>query len=324
MTETATCVCGYRVRIPAESAHAPVACPQCGQAIHPGSEPELLPVIATELPKSAFQSAERPATIWMDRMDRLSDRIGSLIPGGSRLPPRHPVKVSLVMGFFGYLSGWLTVLPWLGFFFLFFFFFLDTYTNYGFTFINIIIFITLILTSFSMFGLVVLVPIWLWCGRRVVPSVLVNGLLSILIHVAGFAAGIGAYNLAESNHWPGSPIVSIVCLVAPHCAVISLGFALYVTRIARCRAWQTISVAVVLGTLIGVLSISVLALPFQVIDRLQVGAELRLAASIASLGFPLSIFHTVLACCFGIPLWDTTPLPKFEPAETSPSPEPNE
>ncbi len=31
-------------------------------------------------------------------MDRLSDRLGSLIPGGSRWPPRHPVKVSLVMG----------------------------------------------------------------------------------------------------------------------------------------------------------------------------------------------------------------------------------
>ncbi len=35
-----------------------------------------------------------PAAVWMDR---LSDRLGSLIPGGHRLPPRHPLKVSLVM-----------------------------------------------------------------------------------------------------------------------------------------------------------------------------------------------------------------------------------
>lgn len=43
------------------------------------------------------------AVAWMDR---LSDRLGAFIPGGSRWPARHPVKVSLVMGLLGLISGW--------------------------------------------------------------------------------------------------------------------------------------------------------------------------------------------------------------------------
>ncbi len=39
-------------------------------------------------------------------MDRLSNRIGSFVPGCSRLPPRHPVKVCLVLAYSGILAGW--------------------------------------------------------------------------------------------------------------------------------------------------------------------------------------------------------------------------
>lgn len=42
-------------------------------------------------------------------MDRLSDWIGSLVPGCGRLPARHPLKVSLVMGWLGLISGWATM-----------------------------------------------------------------------------------------------------------------------------------------------------------------------------------------------------------------------
>lgn len=49
---------------------------------------------------------ERPAANWMDR---LSDWIGSLVPGCGRLPARHPVKVTVVMGLLGLSSGWATM-----------------------------------------------------------------------------------------------------------------------------------------------------------------------------------------------------------------------
>lgn len=44
-----------------------------------------------------------PFAAWMDR---LADGIASLIPGCSRLPTRHPVKVSLVMTLLALLAGW--------------------------------------------------------------------------------------------------------------------------------------------------------------------------------------------------------------------------
>src|SRR5262249_10574507 len=44
---------------------------------------------------------QRSAAAWMDA---LSDRMGSLIPGGRFLPPRHPVKVCLVMGLLGLIA----------------------------------------------------------------------------------------------------------------------------------------------------------------------------------------------------------------------------
>jgi hypothetical protein len=39
-------------------------------------------------------------------MDRLSDWVGSCLPGCGHLGPRHPLKVSLVLGGLGLMAGW--------------------------------------------------------------------------------------------------------------------------------------------------------------------------------------------------------------------------
>src|SRR4051812_2745431 len=52
-----------------------------------------------------------PAAAWMDR---LSDRIGALVPGLRFIPPRHPLRVSLLMGLLGSLSAWVFLILLLG------------------------------------------------------------------------------------------------------------------------------------------------------------------------------------------------------------------
>jgi hypothetical protein len=60
----------------------------------------------TPFPLAPASAARTPAAAGMDR---LSDRLGAILPGGSLLPPRHPAKVSLVMAFLGLASGWLSM-----------------------------------------------------------------------------------------------------------------------------------------------------------------------------------------------------------------------
>jgi hypothetical protein len=43
-------------------------------------------------------------------MDRLAGGIASVIPGCSRLPTRHPVKVSLVMTLLALVAAWPSIL----------------------------------------------------------------------------------------------------------------------------------------------------------------------------------------------------------------------
>lgn len=43
-------------------------------------------------------------------MDRLSNAVGYYYPGGRWLGPRHPIKVTLLMGLLGLCSGWLTMI----------------------------------------------------------------------------------------------------------------------------------------------------------------------------------------------------------------------
>lgn len=83
-------------------------------------------------------------------MDRLSDAVGAAIPGGSQLSPRHPVRVSVVMGLCGVASGWLSAL--FGLVVVMFFFPKDS---------GVLMFAS----SGLGYGIVVLIPWILWSSR---------------------------------------------------------------------------------------------------------------------------------------------------------------
>lgn len=42
-----------------------------------------------------------------DWLDQLSDQLRAMIPQGRNWPPRHPIKVSLLMGILGAVAGWI-------------------------------------------------------------------------------------------------------------------------------------------------------------------------------------------------------------------------
>src|SRR5262245_34163734 len=104
--------------------------------------------------KSRMTPNAMPAAAWMDH---LSDRIGSLLPGGYRLPPRHPVKVSLVMlllvaGNFCLMQNLAILLG----------FVLGDMAHEG----------LMILMVFLGFGILVLIPWAAWLGARLVWQIL--------------------------------------------------------------------------------------------------------------------------------------------------------
>src|SRR5262249_4771110 len=103
-------------------------------------------------------SPKTSVSVWLDR---ISDRLGSLIPGGSHWQSRHPVKDSLVMALLRMITGWGTVGP------MFLTAFLGSLMNCHPTRDHRWLCPILVpLPAFSVSGLLLIVPLSLWLERR--------------------------------------------------------------------------------------------------------------------------------------------------------------
>jgi hypothetical protein len=222
-----------------------------------------------------------PAAAWMDR---LSDRIGGMVPGGSRMPARHPIKVSLVMGVLGLIAGWLTTAA--------FYVLRDFSTSRPAQLISFV--------PGTVLGLCVLLPLMFWQG--------LPGARCTLGVLLSFLAGW--MHLAIIGREP--PEVSA-------CAFAGLlsGFAYAWAGAASSRKniwWMILPVPLASAALHAALIVcidpqygSIRWLPNWVHESAQIM-------------FAANLFAGIFACVgitFSHSLWDTTPRPKFEPCESA-------
>lgn len=236
---------------------------------------------------------ELTAAEWMDWV---SDRMGLLYSGGSSLPPRHPIKVSMLMGLMGGACGWLTAAPFAVAQFVFH------------TANSLPQFLIVFAIGFSAMGWAVLTPIFVWTGRRWLPSLILNVCASVAINLMGLVVLI----LMNSVIFPGSSSEDYVVLI-PGIAAISLGFSSWTSWQVGQRRTTTIVTTTIVGTIIGVGSL-------RAIDACSTRFAMNtwLSREVAQLllsCWGYGLFDAALSMGCGITLWDLTPRPKFVPEE---------
>lgn len=219
------------------------------------------------------------AAAWMDR---LSDRLGALIPGCSRLPARHPIKVSVVMGALGLFSGWASMIVGAA--------------------VSLLLSPTRIqetpvfITAGAMQALIVIAPWAVWLGARR------RWLLALLPYC--FLANIGCY-AAIDQYRVGHQFVGLFLfgfLTGLYLSVAGL------CLIQRMKPLWLLSTALIsaLGTC------SFLMIREHRLINQWLPQEVELPLIIAWL---FSLIHSPSALCLGFLLWDTTPRPKEIPAD---------
>lgn len=232
-------------------------------------------------------STPSAVAVWMDR---LSDRIGALVPGCSRLSTRHPVKVSLVMTLLALFAAWSSTVViaigelWLGPSWG------DSLCWYG--------------LPGAALGCMVLMPLCLWLKRGFMRPFLVV-VLSIIANVIQIyllsyhPPDLGGLNFLWTGLAAGAAY-SAAGLIAVHG-----------------RRWWLMFPA----SCVGILPHGVLVFN----DELMSGRWL-LPDQFVFYTFIGNFFATIftsIGVAFGSVLWDWTPPAKFEPVEaqqTSASP----
>lgn len=234
-------------------------------------------------------------------MDRLSDRIGSLIPGGSRLPPRHPIKVSLVMGLLGLLSSWADV----G---------LKSLTKLADSHFQISSDESLP-TAVGV-GMIIVMPLAIWLGQkwsRVLCSVAVG---SVLTAIAMHLAGMHRFRMILKYPFH-SPPVELRHTILIYCG---LGFLMGILIAGSARPKKHLPSAVLCGIVLAAAMFAQTAARYWRADHLRKFLPLNRYASwmivAAFNAFDQSLLHVSLALALGAALWDATPLPKFEREST--------
>jgi len=242
--------------------------------------------MATDLP----HTGNSPAAC----MDRLSDRLGSLIPGGYRLPPRHPVKVSLVMGILGWITGWLMCLSFLGIRSL-----ERAISAHEYPAIVLVV----VTGFFSLPGLGVLVPLCLWGGRRW-PAAACSLLFAVLPYPvlqlwSSYAIRQGWFPIQR-------PTWESFWFFAGLFAISAASHVLGIVLLLRRNVWAVLITTTVTSSLIAATLLEgVLAM-----DSVWLVGLFR--ASLVY-GMVATVCLAILAICLGIALWDTTPRAVFEP-----------
>lgn len=233
--------------------------------------------MATDVP----HASNSPAA-WMDQ---LSDRLGSLIPGGYRLPPRHPVKVSLVMVLLGIVSGWavgaVALITHA----------LDQTTN-----------IPIFKASGLCFGLLVVIPWLLWMNQtyRILIGVVVYSLFAAFGHIP---AARFVFDKVRS-HAPFGMTAGIMHASSGMMfgVIWSGGVLLLLRRFSW--IWWIAFIVISAGA-----SWSVSAL----LPNNYSGSTLWIYfASNLSFALRFMTLHVCAALCLGIWRWDWTPRAKFE------------
>ena len=230
-------------------------------------------------------------------MDRLSDFVGRLIPGGYRLPPRHPLKVSLVMGLLGLVCASIAIssMQIIDIVFNPRFMGVSRYYSIG---IGV------------LFGFGVILPRNLWHDR------------SMIYAVFGILISVAVTRFINLAWWLDA--------IAPHPSGGFINF-----QLATCLdilVWIIIHILLGLGikrsfSLLGVLMIGYCFLPFMIANLCMsnipketysqftwlFSAWIHQMTCLSSLTVPMAI-------CLGSLIWNTTPRPKFEPSESSACP----
>lgn len=225
-----------------------------------------------------------PAAAWMDR---LSDRVGSLIPGGSRLPPRHPVKVSLVMGVLGLIAGWVSIAPLLLF-----------QEIMGFGIAEGLMFLTMGLAC----GLLVFVPLLAWSGLLIRHHIAApfTTIVAAMAHMKSFAMLSG---IEEPDAAAGMLLAGFTC----GCSYGIAGILFFHRR------WVLEFLVTIL-----VACLSHRAYWFLVAYQGSISFIPAPLDDIVELSLPTLLFAMLYAGIgmgFGISIWDRTPRPKFAPHE---------
>lgn len=216
-------------------------------------------------------------------MDRVSDWLGGFVPGCAHLPPRHPIKVSLVMGFLGLISGWLFCMS--------FWSFKNIVWRWGNS-----SFLPL-MGMLAVSWLLVLTPLCLWKGRRLIAIA-----LSFLPPILSFMYMVmwdSNFRLTWSRHEPywTSFFYSAVLMAIP-----AAFHAVWVGVVIRRNLLAVLILTTCSCCLVG-------ASVFQLINSLNWPGDWL--GGIPIIAAVSTTYLITLDCCLGIALWDRMPSPKF-------------
>lgn len=235
-------------------------------------------------------------------MDRLAVGIASVIPGCSRLPTRHPLKVSLVMGLCGYLAGAVETLP----------FAWSTFPNQR----SITDWVWLVRSIAS--ACCVIGPFAIWSGYSAWRIVVVTLMSFVLLcGVFYLSENIG---IAKVRAYPAvnAPEATVNLLYAfAICAGFLLAITVVETRpsraawIARFLVGCSIAFSLFLSEFIGIFTYTRIFGDLYYMRR-SYGHNI---SALSMLALQLALGPIGLALLLGISLWDSTPSPRFEPAD---------
>lgn len=242
------------------------------------------------------QSADRPITPAAAWMDRLPERLGALVPGGSRLPARHPVKVCLVMGALGSVAGalfaWDSVIwPLIP----------DSPLKQTVRQI-------LLVSEYTCASVIVLAPLCLWSGCRPWLVVLspVPGIANYLIWISILRFFDYAKEAFDELTWIWlSDLYNDIT-----CAILASTYALFFSFIVHRRRM----IIVGLSTILCFLEDAAFQRLVPLIGSISGPWFDQIGFSMLHVAFWSSIYATI-AICLSIAIWDGTPRQKFEPRE---------
>lgn len=228
------------------------------------------------------------STPMANAMDRLSDWVGSLVPGCSRLGTRHPLKVSLVLGGLGVIAGWIAIGP-----LIIYHRFANT-TNYEFM---------LQLIPGLALGVIVLVPLLAWEQRS--PVVMLIGVL------LAFGAGYAHLKLIDFfiSNMEG-PFIENFAIAGALAGIVYAVAGISVNR--RREWWMLAPLMAISGGLHAANAAtqdSMLSLPVPY--DIDILIEMSLAANV------FAGVYAALGITLGAALWDRTAPEKFEMEEST-------
>jgi hypothetical protein len=226
---------------------------------------------------------------WPNALDRLSNWIGAFVPGCARLPTRHPVKVSIVMGGLGLLAGWLTVAPVVA---------LEAFGHYNLQWL-------FNLFPGALLSVVVFLPLMAWQQR---PA----GVMLLSLPLAWGAGFLHMVLIAQIGRTDEGPTVEGFVIAGALAGAIYAAAGIVVNT--RREWWMLLPVISVSGLIhgalvatTGVVQPQMLNLPFQ----LHMLVYLAFAANL------FSSVYAALGITLGSALWDRTEPPKFESVENT-------